>query len=55
MSQYFPKLYELHGLDLLRYPTKVDLNEAKVVDTSNLAAKLDLASLKSGLGKKRHR
>ena len=55
MSQYFPKLYELHGLDLLSYPTKVDLNEAKVVDTFNLAAKSDLASLKSGVGKKRHR
>ena len=52
MSQYFPKLYELYGLDLLSYPTKVDLKEAKVVDTFNLAAKLDLASLKSGLGKK---
>ena len=55
MSQYFPKLYELYGLDLLSYPTKADLREAKVVDASNLAAKLDLASLKSGVGKKRHR
>ena len=55
MSQYFPKLYELYGLGLLSYPTKVDLKEAEVVDTSNLAAKLDLASLKSGVGKKRHR
>ena len=55
MSQYFPKLYELYGLDLLSYPTKADLREAKVVDASNLAVKLDLASLKSGVGKKRHR
>ena len=53
MSQYFTKLYELYApLDLLNYPAKVDLKEARVFDASNLVAKLDSASLKSEVDKK---
>ena len=41
MSQYFPKSY-----DISNYSTKADLKGATVADTSNLAAKSYLASLK---------
>ena len=34
-------------LDLSNYATKTDLKEATGIDTSNLAAKSDLASLKA--------
>ena len=52
MSEYFSKLFKhFRGnvkveLDLSHYPTKADLKGATGVDTSNLAAKSDLASLK---------
>ena len=38
-------------LDLYNYAAKVDLKGATGVDTSNLAAKSDLASLKAELDK----
>ena len=52
MSEYFPKAYEpLEGdiivkLDLSNYETKTDLEKVTGIDTSNLAAKSDLASVK---------
>ena len=52
MSQYFPKPYEPFGgdinvkVDLSNYATKADLKNATGIDTSKLAAKSDLASLK---------
>ena len=51
MSQYFPKPYEPFGgdsvkADLSHYATKTDLKNAAGIDTSKLAAKSDLASLK---------
>ena len=52
MSQYFHKPYEYSSgnvtvkLDLSNYVTKVDLKGGTGVDTSNLEAKSDLASLK---------
>ena len=57
MSQYFPKPYERLGrnmkveLDLTDCATKADLKEATGVDTSNLAAKSDLARLKPEVDK----
>ena len=55
ISQYFPKRYKSFGknveLDLFNYVTKADLNVATGVDTSNLAAKSDLARLKSEIVK----
>ena len=51
MSQYFHKLSEPFGeeinvkVDLSNYATKTYLKKATGVDTSNLAAKSDLASL----------
>ena len=61
MSEYFPKPKPLREnvkieLDLPNYAAKVDLKNATVVDTSNLAKKIDLASFKSeidnlGIGK----
>ena len=57
MSQYFPKPYERLGrnmkveLDLTDCATKADLKEATGVDTSNLAAKSDLAILKPEVDK----
>ena len=57
MSLHFPEPYEpFHGnisvkLDLSNYATKADLNEATGVDTSNLAAKSDLAGLKAEVDK----
>ena len=56
MSQYFPKPYDLFGgnvkveLDLSNYATKTHLKVTKV-DTSKLAGKSDLASLKAELSK----
>ena len=53
MSQYFTRPYEPFGgdinvnIDLSNYATKADLKNAKEIDTSKLAAKFDLASLKS--------
>ena len=53
MSQYFPKPYEPFGgdinvkVDLSNYATKTDLKKATGIDTSKLAAKFDLASLKA--------
>ena len=57
MSQYFPKLYEPFGgdiiveVDLSNYATKADLKNATSVDTSKFAKKVDLASLKSNVDK----
>ena len=57
MSQYFPKPYRSFegnvkvGLDLSSYATKVELKNATGVDTSKLAAKSDLASLKAEVDK----
>ena len=57
MSQCFPKPYDTFGgnvkveLDLSNYPRKVDLKEATEVDTSNLAAKSNLPSLKGEVDK----
>ena len=52
ISQYFPKPYEPFGgdinvkVDLSNYATKANLKNATGIDTSKLAAKSDLASLK---------
>ena len=57
MSQYFPKPYEPFGgdinvkVDLSNYATKSDLKNATGIDTSKLAAKSDLVSLKSDVDK----
>ena len=57
MSQYFPKPYRTFGgninvkVDLSNYATKLDLKNATGVDTSKLAAKSDLASLKAEIDK----
>ena len=57
MSQYFPKPYELFGgdvnvkVDLSNYATKLDLKNAKGIDTSKLEAKSDLASLQAEVNK----
>ena len=53
MSQYFPKPYEPFGedinvkVDLSNYSTKADLKNATGNDTSKLALKSNLASLKA--------
>ena len=53
MSQYFPKPYEpfagdiIVKVDLSNYATKALLKNASGIDTSKLAAKSDLASLKA--------
>ena len=53
MSQYFTKPYEPFGgdisvtVDLSNYATKADLKNATGMDTSKLAAKSDLVSLKA--------
>ena len=53
MSPYFPKAYEPFGgninvkVDLSNYATKADLKNATGADTSKLAAKSDLPSLKT--------
>ena len=57
MSQYFPKPYKSFGgninakVDLSNYATKTYLKNATGVDTSKLAAKSDLASLKAEIDK----
>ena len=57
LSQYFPKPYELIGGDinvkvhLFNYTAKLDFKNATGVDTSKLAAKSDLASLKAEVDK----
>ena len=57
MSQYFPKPFEPFGedinfkVDLSNYSTKADFKNATGIDTSKLAAKSDLASLKSQVDK----
>ena len=57
MSQYSPEPYAPFGgnvkvaLDLSIYATKAELKNATGVDTSKLAAKSDLASLKVELRK----
>ena len=57
MSQHFPKPYEPFGgninvkVDLSNYATKTDFKNATGIDTSKLAAKSDLASLKAGIDK----
>ena len=53
MSQYFPKPLEPSGgdinvkVDLSNYATKADLKNATRIDTSKLASKTDLSSLKA--------
>ena len=53
MSQYFPKPYEPFGgdinvkVDLSNYETKAKLENVTGINTSKLAAKSDLASLKA--------
>ena len=57
MSQYFPKPYKPFGgdinvkADLSNYATKADLKNATGIDTSKLAAKSDLLSLKAEVNK----
>ena len=57
MSQYFPKPYNGFArntkveLDLSNFATKAYLKGTKGVDTSNLAAKSDLAGLKAEIDK----
>ena len=57
MIQYFPKPYEPFSgdinvkVDLSNYATKADLKHETGIDTSKLAAKSDLASLKSEIDK----
>ena len=57
ISQYFPEQYERYSgnikivLNLSNYPIKADLKGATGVDTSNLASKSHLASLKAELDK----
>ena len=57
ISQYFPKPYEQFGgdinvkVDLSNYATKADLKSAAGTDTSRLAAKSDLVSLKAEVDK----
>ena len=53
MSQYFPELYGHSGgnvkveLDLSNYANKTDWRGATSIDTSTLASKADLTSLKT--------
>ena len=53
MSQYFPKPYEPFDreinvkVDLSNYVTKTNLKNVTGIDTSKLAAKSDLVSLKA--------
>ena len=57
MSQYFPKSYKSFGgninvkIDLSNYAAKLDLKSATGVNTTKLAAKYDLASLKAEINK----
>ena len=41
-------------LDLSNYKTKADLKNSTAVDTSKFATKVDLARLKSNIGKLNH-
>ena len=56
MSQYFPKPYEPFGeninvkVELSNYATITDIKNATGIDTSKLAAKSDLTSLKAEIG-----
>ena len=57
MSRFFPKLYKPFDrdikvkLDLSNYATKTDINNISHVDTSSLALKTNLASLKTEFDK----
>ena len=57
MSQYFPKPYKPSGgdinvkLDLSNYAARTDLRNATGIDTSKLASKSDLVSLKDQVDK----
>ena len=57
MSQYFPKPYDPFGgdinvkVDLSNYATKTDIKNISHVDTSSLALKSNLASLKTEVDK----
>ena len=57
MSQYFPKLYEQFGgdinvkVDLSNYATKTYIKNISHIDTSSLALKSDLGSLKTEVDK----
>ena len=57
LIQYFPKTYKSFGgvinvkVNLPNYATKTDLKNTTGVDTSNLAAKSDLAGLKAKIDK----
>ena len=55
MSEYFPEPKSVGKvkveLDLSNYATKTDLKNATGIDTSSFAKKVDLASLKSNVGK----
>ena len=57
MSQYFPKLYEAFGgdivikIDLSNYATKTDLKNIWQVDTSSFALKGNLTTLKTEVDK----
>ena len=57
MSQYFPKAYKPFGgdiivkVDLSNYATKSDLKNVTGIDTSKLAAKSNLFSLKNEVDK----
>ena len=57
MTQYFPKQYEPFGgdinlkVDISNYATKADLKNVTGTDTSKLAAKSDLVSLKDEVDK----
>ena len=57
MSQYFPKLFEPFGgyinakVDLSNYSTKADLRNETGIDTSKLATKSNLVSLKTQVDK----
>ena len=56
MDKYFPELKSLGGgvrgqLDLSNYATKSDLINATSIDTSKLAKKYDLTSLKYNVDK----
>ena len=56
MSEYFPKSNSLGAnvkfeLDLSKYATKSDLNNATWVDAPSFAKKIDLANLKSDVDK----
>ena len=56
MSEYFPKSKFLGGkekveLDLSNYATKADFKNTAVAHTSKFAKNVDLANLKSEIGK----